>query len=119
MTYTVHSIFKTIQGEGAWTGRVAVFCRFAGCNLWSGREQDRADAICKFCDTEFVGGIKYGATVLADAIGDTWGRSDRKRRMVVLTGGEPALQYNTALRMALKARGFFIAMETNGTVELK
>ncbi len=119
MTYTVHSIFKTIQGEGAWTGRVAVFCRFAGCNLWSGREQDRSTAVCKFCDTEFVGGSKFDAAGLADEIQKQWGSGDYSRRMVVLTGGEPALQYDDKLRSALKARGFFIAMETNGSVKLK
>lgn len=120
MTYTVHSIFKTIQGEGAWTGRVAVFCRFAGCNLWSGREEDRSKAICQFCDTDFVGGRKFDtAEKLANEIAAVWGHENYRNRMVVLTGGEPALQYDSALYHSLHARGFYIAMETNGTVPIK
>jgi 7-carboxy-7-deazaguanine synthase len=120
MTYTVKEIYRTIQGEGAHTGRVAVFCRFAGCNLWSGLERDRATAVCKFCDTDFVGGERYaGAVDLARAIEATWGLSVRRHRMVVLTGGEPALQFDEALRIELHARQFLIAMETNGTVALK
>jgi 7-carboxy-7-deazaguanine synthase len=120
MTYTVKEIFKTIQGEGALTGRVAVFCRFAGCNLWSGYEKDRATAVCKFCDTEFVGGEKYEtAERLAQTIEATWGLSHMPNRMVVLTGGEPALQFDQALKSELLNRHFYIAMETNGTVELK
>lgn len=115
MSYTVREIFHTLQGEGVQAGRPAVFLRFAGCNLWSGREEDRADATCRFCDTDFVGGEKYpDAAALADAVlaagGDT--------RYVVVTGGEPGLQLDTALIRALHARGFEIAIETNGTVDL-
>ena len=121
MTYAVKEIFKTLQGEGAQTGRVAVFCRFAGCNLWSGREADRADAVCRFCDTDFVGtdgtkGGRYGsADALADVIAQTWG-SAAAGRFVVLTGGEPLLQVDEALIAALHARSFEIAVETNGTI---
>lgn len=116
MGYVVHSIFKTIQGEGVHTGTAAVFCRFAGCNLWTGRERDRADAVCKFCDTEFVGGTKYTtAQDLAFAIADSWGAGNFGR-FVVLTGGEPALQYDPALHRELKHLGFYVAIETNGSV---
>jgi 7-carboxy-7-deazaguanine synthase len=161
MTYTVKEIFYTLQGEGARTGRAAVFCRFAGCNLWSGREEDRARAVCQFCDTDFIGtgpdGGKFsGATELADAIDRCWGghveslkgvarQSSRARRdnqttksstarksrgagkareernrtetpkYVVCTGGEPLLQLDEALIDALHARGFEVAVETNGT----
>ncbi len=119
--YAVKEIFLTLQGEGAQTGRPAVFCRFAGCNLWSGREEDRAAAVCKFCDTDFVGtdgtkGGKYSAAHLAEAIEQEWG-DDRHHRFVVLTGGEPLLQVDEALIAALHGVGFEIAVETNGTVE--
>ena len=121
MTYAVKELFKTLQGEGGQAGRAAVFCRFAGCNLWSGREQDRAMAICQFCDTDFVGtdGIGGGAfkssTELADAILRAWGaRPDR--RYVVFTGGEPLLQLDEQLVEAVHAHGFTIAVETNGTI---
>ncbi|HLL28723.1 MAG TPA: 7-carboxy-7-deazaguanine synthase [Xanthobacteraceae bacterium] len=119
--YAVKEIFLTLQGEGAQTGRRAVFCRFAGCNLWSGREEDRAAAVCKFCDTEFVGtdgtkGGKYTAADLARTIEQEWGE-DRHHRFVVLTGGEPLLQVDEQLVAALHAVGFEIAVETNGTVE--
>jgi 7-carboxy-7-deazaguanine synthase (Cx14CxxC type) len=121
MAYSVKEIFYTLQGEGAQAGRAAVFCRFAGCNLWSGREIDRASAICQFCDTDFVGtdgtgGGKFqAASVLADAIDDTWaGVSGYK--FVVLTGGEPLLQLDSDLVAAIKNRGFEIAIETNGTI---
>jgi len=118
--YAVKEIFLTLQGEGAQTGRPAVFCRFAGCNLWSGREEDRAEAVCKFCDTDFVGtdgtrGGKYTADALAAAIEAEWGEG-RERRFVVLTGGEPLLQVDAPLTGALHARGFEIAVETNGTI---
>jgi len=120
MAYAVKEIFLTLQGEGAQAGRRAVFCRFAGCNLWTGREQDRAKAICKFCDTDFVGtdgtlGAKYrDAAALASVIAGSWGeRADD--RYVVLTGGEPMLQVDAALIDALHAEGFTIAIETNGT----
>src|SRR5476651_1327019 len=110
MTYAVKEIFKTLQGEGAQVGRAAVFCRFAGCNLWSGREVDRAKAVCKFCDTEFVGvngsgGGKFEkADTLAAAIDATWvGSPDRK--FVVVTGGEPLLQLDPDLVTAIKRRG--------------
>lgn len=116
MTYVVKEVFKTLQGEGFHAGRVAVFCRFAGCNLWNGREEDRTSAQCRFCDTDFVGGAKYeSADALANAIEIEWG-SACVRRMVVLTGGEPLLQYDHDLHSALKERGFYTAVETNGTV---
>lgn len=120
MTYAVKEIFKTLQGEGAQSGRTAVFCRFAGCNLWSGREEDRATAACTFCDTDFVGmdgpgGGRFDtAQALAAAIEASWG-TPSARRFVVLTGGEPLLQVDRALIDALHARGFEIAVETNGT----
>jgi len=119
--YTVYEIFYTLQGEGAQSGRAAVFCRFSGCNLWSGREQDRSGAICDFCDTEFVGtggrlGGKYrDAAQLADRIASLWPRNSSGTPYVVCTGGEPALQVDEALVDALHARGFEIAIETNGT----
>ncbi len=122
MSYAVKEIFRTLQGEGAQAGRVAVFCRFAGCNLWSGREEDRADAICTFCDTDFVGMDGTGggrfetSDQLADAIATEWGPS-ADHRFVVLTGGEPLLQVDGALLAALHDRGFTIAVETNGTIE--
>lgn len=111
MTYTVHSIFKTIQGEGFHAGRVAVFCRFAGCNLWSGLEKDRATAVCQFCDTEFMGGKKYEAKKLADEIAGTSGCG-----LVVFTGGEPLLQLDEVLTAEMQARGFAVHVETNGTI---
>ena len=120
--YAVKEIFLTLQGEGVHTGRPAVFCRFAGCNLWSGREEDRADAVCRFCDTDFVGtdGTKGGkykdADALADAIAGEWG-ADQEKRFTVLTGGEPLLQVDAELLAALHARGFEVAVETNGTLE--
>jgi len=120
MAYAVKEIFLTLQGEGAQAGRRAVFCRFAGCNLWTGREQDRAKAVCKFCDTDFVGtdgtlGAKYpDATALARVIGESWG-DGAGDRYVVLTGGEPMLQVDAPLIDALHAEGFTIAIETNGT----
>ena len=123
MSYTVKEIFYTLQGEGALTGRPAVFCRFAGCNLWSGREEDRAAAACSFCDTDFVGtdgtdGGRYtGADVLADKIAALW-PAGQGARFVVCTGGEPLLQLDVALIAALHARGFEIAVETNGTIPL-
>ena len=122
MSYAVKEIFYTLQGEGAQTGRAAVFCRFAGCNLWSGRESDRADAICKFCDTDFVdvngpGGGRFStAGDLADAIADKWPAGSGQRRFVVCTGGEPLLQLDTSLIDALHTRHFEIAIETNGTI---
>lgn len=121
MTLAVKEIFFTLQGEGANTGRAAVFCRFAGCNLWSGREADRAAAQCTFCDTDFVGtdgpggGSFKDEDSLADAIQRAW-PSGRAAPFVVLTGGEPLLQVTPALIDALHARGFEIAVETNGTV---
>lgn len=121
MAYAVKEIFLTLQGEGAQAGRRAVFCRFAGCNLWTGREQDRAKAICKFCDTDFVGtdgtlGGKYAdAAALAERIGETWGAA-QDDRYVVLTGGEPMLQVDDALIEALHGEGFTVAIESNGTL---
>jgi 7-carboxy-7-deazaguanine synthase len=122
VAYAVKEIFLTLQGEGAQAGRPAVFCRFAGCNLWSGREADRAAAQCTFCDTDFVGtdGTRGGsyrdAAALADVIADEWG-PPRAHRFAVLTGGEPLLQVDAALLDALHARGFTVAVETNGTLE--
>ena len=118
--YAVKEIFKTLQGEGANSGRTAVFCRFAGCNLWSGREEDRDGALCRFCDTDFVGtdgdgGGRFGdAHGLADTLAAVWG-DERARRFVVFTGGEPLLQLDTPLVDACHARGFEVAVETNGT----
>jgi 7-carboxy-7-deazaguanine synthase len=116
LSYAVKELFLTVQGEGANIGRVAVFIRFAGCNLWSGREEDRAKAVCRFCDTDFVGGERFAsAEVLADAAVAAWQAKAPAGRMVVLTGGEPLLQVDAALIAALKQRGFTIAVETNGT----
>ncbi|TDR93876.1 7-carboxy-7-deazaguanine synthase [Enterovirga rhinocerotis] len=120
--YAVKEIFYTLQGEGRQSGRAAVFCRFAGCNLWTGRDGDRAAAACRFCDTDFVGvdgeggGFFRGAEALADAVAGCWGPGE-ERRFCVLTGGEPLLQVDEALVDALHARGFEIAVETNGTLE--
>lgn len=120
MAYAVKEAFKTLQGEGREAGRVAVFCRFAGCNLWSGRASDRADAVCAFCDTDFVGvdgenGGKFAeAGALAEHIAALWGPG-REHRFVVLTGGEPMLQVDAALLEALHEQGFEIAIETNGS----
>lgn len=137
-TYTVKEIFYTLQGEGANAGRAAVFCRFTGCNLWTGREEDRAHAVCRFCDTDFVGtgpdgGRFRGADVLADEVAAKWPaaapgdgaslpgspstgqRAAAGRPLVVCTGGEPLLQLDTALIDAFHARGFEVAVETNGT----
>ncbi len=122
MTYSVKELFLTLQGEGAHAGRAAVFCRFSGCNLWTGREEDRSSAICQFCDTDFVGtdgagGGKFESPeLLADAINQEWGNGDPHHKYVVFTGGEPLLQRDTALIMALKAKGFKIGLETNGTI---
>lgn len=119
MTYTVHSLFHTLQGEGVMTGRSAVFLRFAGCNLWSGREQHRASAICRFCDTEFVGGSKYvDATALADAARACWDEATvgPGAPYIVCTGGEPLLQLDPPLIAALQQKGFTVAVETNGTL---
>lgn len=122
MTYAVKEVFYTLQGEGANAGRPAVFCRFAGCNLWSGREADRAQATCRFCDTDFVGtdgtlGGKFqSADDLACHIARQWPSTDPKHRFVVLTGGEPLLQVDPPLLASLHELGFEIAVETNGTV---
>ena len=125
MTYTVKEIFYTLQGEGRNAGRPAVFCRFSGCNLWTGREQDRHDAICPFCDTDFVGigpdgGRFADAASLADAVLARWpsvahGRATEGRPLVVCTGGEPLLQLDAEAVHALHERGFEVAVETNGT----
>jgi 7-carboxy-7-deazaguanine synthase len=123
MTYAVKEIFFTLQGEGANTGRPAVFCRFAGCNLWTGREADRAAAICRFCDTDFVGidgpgGGRFGPpAALADAVAVAWPEDTDSQRFVVCTGGEPLLQLDPALLLAFHQRGFEVAVETNGTVD--
>jgi 7-carboxy-7-deazaguanine synthase len=122
MTYAVKEIFYTIQGEGAQTGRAAVFCRFAGCNLWSGREQDRASAICQFCDTDFAdtngpGGGKFASPQdLAAAIEEKWPSGAGGQPYVVCTGGEPLLQLNSQLIEELHRRRFEIAVESNGTI---
>ncbi|MBA3645953.1 MAG: 7-carboxy-7-deazaguanine synthase [Gemmatimonadaceae bacterium] len=122
MPYTVKEIFYTLQGEGAQSGRAAVFCRFSGCNLWNGREEDRERAVCKFCDTDFVGigpdGGKFAdAESLAEVVDSCWaGRAgDVDRKYVVCTGGEPLLQLDEPAIAALKQRGFEVAVETNGT----
>jgi 7-carboxy-7-deazaguanine synthase (Cx14CxxC type) len=123
MSYAVKEIFYTLQGEGAQAGRASVFCRFSGCNLWSGREEDRRAAVCRFCDTDFVGvdgegGGKFAsADDLAEAIKQKWPQdSSLGQRFVVCTGGEPLLQLDADLIAALHLRGFEIAVETNGTV---
>ncbi|QWD66780.1 7-carboxy-7-deazaguanine synthase [Polynucleobacter sp. MWH-Aus1W21] len=124
--YTVKELFPTLQGEGAHAGRAAVFCRFAGCNLWSGREEDRATAICQFCDTDFVGSDGFGggkfdtAISLADAIETSWRSTSAgpQQRYVVFTGGEPLLQLDGELISALHQKGFAIAIETNGTLKV-
>lgn len=120
--YTVKEIFYTLQGEGAQAGRPAVFCRFSGCNLWTGREDDRSTAVCTFCDTDFVGlgpdGGKFAtASALADAVASRWpAHTNPARPLVVCTGGEPLLQLDTEAIAAFHARGFDVAIETNGTL---
>ena len=122
MTYSVKETFYTLQGEGAQAGRAAVFCRFSGCNLWSGREADRASAVCRFCDTDFVGTDGQGggrfidAAMLAQRIDSLWPSGHAAAKYVVCTGGEPLLQLDAALIDALHACGFEIAIETNGTL---
>ena len=120
MTYTVKEIFYTLQGEGANAGRAAVFCRFSGCNLWSGREEDRSRAVCTFCDTDFVGVGPDGGRFekpaeLAEAVSRAWRGDDDTQRFVVCTGGEPLLQLDEPLIDALHSQGFTVAIETNGT----
>ena len=123
MSYTVKEIFYTLQGEGANTGKAAVFCRFSGCNLWSGREEDRSRAVCSFCDTDFVGtgpdGGKFATPdALASAVDSAWrGAEQDGSKLVVCTGGEPLLQVDELLVDALHKRGFSVAIETNGTRE--
>lgn len=121
MSYTVKEIFYTLQGEGANAGRAAVFLRFSGCNLWSGLEKDRSDAVCRFCDTDFVGvgpeGGKFQTPkTLAAAVDVAWQASTSGKKLVVCTGGEPLLQLDSPLIEAIKARDFEIAVETNGTL---
>jgi 7-carboxy-7-deazaguanine synthase len=123
MKYAVKELFYTLQGEGANAGRAAVFCRFAGCNLWSGREVDRASAVCQFCDTDFLGTDGFGgghfgsAEALAQAVASAWpSNGARVRRLVVCTGGEPLLQLDELLVNALHDVGFEVAIETNGTL---
>lgn len=121
MTYSVKEIYYTLQGEGGQAGRAAVFCRFAGCNLWTGREEDRAKAVCQFCDTDFVGtngpgGGKFDTPdSLASAVASHWPQVQRGRPLVVCTGGEPLLQLDERLIDALHTAGFEVAVETNGT----
>ena len=122
MAYAVKEIFFTLQGEGRQAGRPAVFCRFAGCNLWTGREQDRQSAVCQFCDTDFIGtdgpgGGRFAtADALADAVAAQWPASDHGKRYVVCTGGEPTLQLDDAVIAALHRRDFEVAIESNGTL---
>jgi 7-carboxy-7-deazaguanine synthase (Cx14CxxC type) len=124
VSYSVKEIFHTLQGEGAQAGRPAVFCRFAGCNLWSGREEDRSSAICQFCDTDFVGtdGVNGGrfadAQRLADAIDEQWPETESLHKYVVFTGGEPLLQLDVPLIAAMHTHGFEVAIETNGTLPI-
>ncbi|HEU4621384.1 MAG TPA: 7-carboxy-7-deazaguanine synthase [Burkholderiaceae bacterium] len=120
--YSIKELFFTLQGEGVQAGRPAVFCRFAGCNLWSGREEDRATAVCTFCDTDFVGtngtdGGKYDAKALAQRIASLWPTHASTHKLVVFTGGEPLLQLDSDLIDAVHAHGFSVAIETNGTIE--
>jgi 7-carboxy-7-deazaguanine synthase len=121
LAYAVKEIFYTLQGEGANTGRAAVFCRFAGCNLWTGREEDRADATCQFCDTDFVGtdgpggGRFASAEALGRAVASAWPKENADRRLAVCTGGEPLLQLDESLLDALHREAFEVAVETNGT----
>jgi 7-carboxy-7-deazaguanine synthase (Cx14CxxC type) len=122
MTYTVKEIFYTLQGEGANSGKAAVFCRFSGCNLWTGREEDRSRAVCRFCDTDFVGVGPDGGRFttpesLAAAVARAWRGDDAESRFVVCTGGEPLLQVDDHLVEAFHAEGFTVAVETNGTRE--
>ena len=112
----VKRIFKSIQGEGYYTGMVAVFCRFSGCNLWSGRGEDRLRSVCQFCDTDFLGGESYGEVELVEAIVSAWGEGSNP--FVVFTGGEPGLQLTKSLLDSLFGKGFRIAVETNGTTTL-
>lgn len=114
MSYAINEVFLTLQGEGARAGRRAVFVRFSGCNLWSGRERDRAKAACTFCDTDFVGGTRYDLDQLVAEVRSLWGGA--RAPYVVLTGGEPMLQVDVSLINALKGAGFEIAIETNGTI---
>lgn len=122
MTYVVKELFYTLQGEGLQAGKPAVFCRFAGCNLWNGRDEDRDSAVCRFCDTDFIGtdgtlGGRYvAADDLADRIASLWPANDDLHRLVVMTGGEPLLQLDLPLIGAMHSRGFRIALETNGTL---
>ena len=122
--YSIKEIFYTLQGEGANAGRAAIFCRFTGCNLWSGREKDRDRAICKFCDTDFVGtdgtmGGQYKtAEALVEAMQDLWPNNQKKNKFVVLTGGEPLLQVDSSLIKQLHEHDFEVAVETNGTIPL-
>ncbi|MBR9972389.1 7-carboxy-7-deazaguanine synthase [Magnetospirillum sp. J10] len=119
MAYTVKELFYTLQGEGGQAGRAAIFLRFAGCNLWSGREADRATAQCRFCDTDFVGGDKFAdADILAAAVAALWPKGGGGQPLVVVTGGEPGLQLDEALIHALHRWGLEIAVESNGTIAL-
>jgi 7-carboxy-7-deazaguanine synthase len=119
--YSIKEIYKTIQGEGAQSGRVAIFVRFSGCNLWSGREKHRAEAICQFCDTDFIGtnginGGTYSAIDLLSKVNELWG--DSKNKLIVFTGGEPMLQLDQNLIQECRRNNFATAVETNGTIEI-
>jgi 7-carboxy-7-deazaguanine synthase (Cx14CxxC type) len=116
--YRVKEIFKTLQGEGYWTGRTAIFVRFAGCNLWSGHEKDRAKAACRFCDTDFRDGTEMSTADIYSAVVTLWG-SDYPNRFVVFTGGEPLLQLEHPLVEAMRRRGFDVAVESNGTRQMR
>ena len=124
MAYSVKEVFYTLQGEGVQAGKPAVFCRFSGCNLWNGREADRASAVCRFCDTDFVGtdgtlGGKFASAYeLADCIASLWPDNDFAHRLVVMTGGEPLLQLDAELIDSLHGLGFRVAVETNGTIQV-
>jgi 7-carboxy-7-deazaguanine synthase len=119
MTYQVNEIFYSIQGEGYWSGRPAVFCRFSGCNLWNGQEQDRAAAICTFCDTTFVDYEEFSLDQLVDEVSLRWPSNTSGQPMVVFTGGEPLRQLDERLVDGLKMEGFYTALETNGTLPLE
>ncbi len=124
MAYNIKEIFYSLQGEGAHTGRPAIFCRFSGCNLWNGLESSRNTADCRFCDTDFIGtdgklGGKYSATELAAQMHALWPQESTQKPFCVLTGGEPAMQFDETLKTALHALNFEIAIETNGTLALK
>ena len=115
--YIVNEVFHTLQGEGFHSGRAAIFCRFSRCNLWTGREEDRAKAICQFCDTDFLAGISYSLSALVELMDELWVGADMYK-FVVFTGGEPALQLDQPLVDAMREAGYYVAVESNGTLPL-